>query len=144
MEVAAGAVKGASTIYMGLESAAATLATSLTDNTVKVVTHRQHVAVLVVFVLMYFEKLSSDIIAVLMQPQFIVDVFLFILLPFVYFTFWLDINVFHHIISQITDYSLLSDVQTQCVVILDKSYCKVSDIRIKFITCNICQPHNHV
>lgn len=40
MEVAAGAVKGASTIYMGLESAAATLATSLTDNTVKVVTHR--------------------------------------------------------------------------------------------------------
>lgn len=38
--MAAGAVKGASTIYMGLESAAATLATSLTDNTVKVVTHR--------------------------------------------------------------------------------------------------------
>ncbi|MPC07924.1 Protein spartin [Portunus trituberculatus] len=40
LEVAAGAVKGASTIYMGLESAAATLATSLTDNTVKVVTHK--------------------------------------------------------------------------------------------------------
>lgn len=40
LEVAAGAVKGASTIYMGLESAAATLASSLTDNTVKVVTHK--------------------------------------------------------------------------------------------------------
>ncbi|XP_063869375.1 spartin-like isoform X4 [Scylla paramamosain] len=40
LEVAAGAVKGASTIYMGLESAATTLATSLTDNTVKVVTHK--------------------------------------------------------------------------------------------------------
>lgn len=40
LEVAAGAVKGASTIYMGLESAAATLAASLTDNTVKVVTHK--------------------------------------------------------------------------------------------------------
>ena len=40
LEVAAGAVKGASTIYMGLESAAAMLASSLTDNTVKVVTHK--------------------------------------------------------------------------------------------------------
>nr|XP_027221066.1 spartin-like [Penaeus vannamei] len=40
LEVAAGAVKGASTVYMSLESAAATLATSITQNTVKVVTHK--------------------------------------------------------------------------------------------------------
>ncbi|XP_047487990.1 spartin-like [Penaeus chinensis] len=40
LEVAAGAVKGASTVYMSLENAAATLATSITQNTVKVVTHK--------------------------------------------------------------------------------------------------------
>ncbi|KAK4313193.1 hypothetical protein Pmani_015455 [Petrolisthes manimaculis] len=40
LEVAAGAVKGASTIYISLEAAAATLATNITDNTVKVVTHK--------------------------------------------------------------------------------------------------------
>ncbi|XP_042859722.1 spartin-like isoform X2 [Penaeus japonicus] len=40
LEVAAGAVKGASTVYMSLESAAATLASSITQNTVKVVTHK--------------------------------------------------------------------------------------------------------
>ncbi|KAL7634293.1 UNVERIFIED_CONTAM: hypothetical protein RMT77_015623 [Armadillidium vulgare] len=40
MEVASGAVVGASTIYMSLENAAAMLAMSLSDNTVKVVTHK--------------------------------------------------------------------------------------------------------
>ncbi|KAK8731804.1 hypothetical protein OTU49_007270 [Cherax quadricarinatus] len=40
MEVAAGALRGASTIYMSLETAAATLASSITDNTVKVITHK--------------------------------------------------------------------------------------------------------
>ncbi|XP_069173446.1 spartin isoform X2 [Procambarus clarkii] len=40
LEVAAGAVRGASTIYMSLESAAAMLATSLTDNTVNVISHK--------------------------------------------------------------------------------------------------------
>lgn len=40
LEVAAGAVRGASTIYMSLETAAATLASSLTDNTVKVISHK--------------------------------------------------------------------------------------------------------
>ena len=40
MVVAAGALRGASTVYMSLENAAATLAKSLTDNTVKVVTHK--------------------------------------------------------------------------------------------------------
>ncbi|CAL4109579.1 unnamed protein product [Meganyctiphanes norvegica] len=40
LEVAAGAVKGASAIYMSLETAAGILATNVTDNTVKTVTHK--------------------------------------------------------------------------------------------------------
>uniref|UniRef100_A0A2P2I2L0 Spartin-like n=1 Tax=Hirondellea gigas TaxID=1518452 RepID=A0A2P2I2L0_9CRUS len=40
MEVASGAIRGASTVYIGLEKAAQTLAVSLTDSTVKVVTHK--------------------------------------------------------------------------------------------------------
>ncbi|XP_076046807.1 spartin isoform X2 [Oratosquilla oratoria] len=40
MEVAAGAVKGASVVYMSLENAAAMLARNITDNTVKVVSHK--------------------------------------------------------------------------------------------------------
>ncbi|XP_018013248.1 spartin isoform X2 [Hyalella azteca] len=40
LDVAAGALKGASTVYMGLEEAAKTLVTSLADNTVKVVKHK--------------------------------------------------------------------------------------------------------
>ncbi|KAF2358842.1 Senescence/spartin-associated [Trinorchestia longiramus] len=40
LDVAAGALKGASTIYMALEESAKTLGCSLTDNTVKVVTHK--------------------------------------------------------------------------------------------------------
>ncbi|XP_042231033.1 protein spartin-like isoform X2 [Homarus americanus] len=40
LEVASGALRGASTIYLSLETAAATLATNITDNTVKVVAHK--------------------------------------------------------------------------------------------------------
>lgn len=40
LEVAAGAVKGVSAVYMSLETAAGILATNVTDNTVKTVTHK--------------------------------------------------------------------------------------------------------
>lgn len=58
MEVASGAVRGVSTIYMSLENAAATLATSLSDNTVKVVTHKFVKSVFLFMVILYLINLA--------------------------------------------------------------------------------------